>query len=120
MPYKPKRPCNQNGCPNLTDDSTGYCQEHRGTYLKAQDSLRDNANARGYTYRWHKKSRRYLGEHPLCMECLKENRTTAATVVDHKIPHRGNQELFWDESNWQSLCIYHHNQKTAREDRIVS
>jgi 5-methylcytosine-specific restriction protein A len=115
MPYKPKRPCRQNGCKNLTDDSTGYCQEHRGAYLKAQDSLRDSANDRGYTYRWHKASRRYLRIHPLCVECLKENRTTAATVVDHIIPHRGSLEFFWDESNWQSLCDYHHNQKTARE-----
>ena len=27
-----------------------------------------------------------------------------ATIVDHKIPHRGNYELFWDSDNWQSLC----------------
>jgi 5-methylcytosine-specific restriction enzyme A len=51
------------------------------------------------------------------VECLKENRTTAATVVDHKTPHRGNQELFWDENGWQSLCTLHHNQKTASENK---
>lgn len=28
-----------------------------------------------------------------------------ATVVDHKIPHKGDYGLFWDsENNWQSLC----------------
>jgi len=30
--------------------------------------------------------------------------TTAASVVDHIVAHRGDQELFWDQSNWQSLC----------------
>jgi 5-methylcytosine-specific restriction protein A len=37
-------------------------------------------------------------------------------VVDHIIPHRGDQALFWDEENWQPLCLVCHNAKTARED----
>ena len=41
---------------------------------------------------------------------------TAATVVDHIIPAKGSPELFWDEANWQPLCKYHHDAKTARED----
>jgi hypothetical protein len=39
-----------------------------------------------------------------------------ANVVDHIIPHRGDMELFWDESNWQSMCEPCHNRKTASED----
>ncbi len=39
-----------------------------------------------------------------------------ADVVDHIIPHKGDQSLFWDSSNWQPLCKHHHDQKTARED----
>jgi 5-methylcytosine-specific restriction protein A len=39
-----------------------------------------------------------------------------ATVVDHKIPHKGDMKLFWDRSNWQSLCKCHHDIKTATED----
>jgi len=58
----------------------------------------------------------YLAEHPLCVKCEAEGRVTAATVVDHKEPHRGDYDRFWDESNWQSLCSYHHNLKTATED----
>ena len=45
---------------------------------------------------------------------MKENKLTPATVVDHIIPHRGDRKLFWDESNWQSLCERHHNEKTGR------
>jgi 5-methylcytosine-specific restriction protein A len=51
----------------------------------------------------------------LCVECLKENRLTPAEVVDHIKPHRGDPQLFWDVSNWQSLCVAHHNIKTAKE-----
>lgn len=42
-----------------------------------------------------------------------------ATVVDHIIPHRGDQKLFWDRGNWQPLCEHHHNVKTMTEDRYV-
>ncbi len=44
---------------------------------------------------------------------MKENKLTPATVVDHIIPHRGDQKLFWDENNWQGLCEHHHNTKTG-------
>jgi len=37
-------------------------------------------------------------------QCFDEGRTTAAQQTDHVVPHRGNQRLFWDEANWQSLC----------------
>lgn len=40
----------------------------------------------------------------------------AATVVDHKIPHRGDSKLFWDRSNWQPLCADHHNGVKQRQD----
>lgn len=40
----------------------------------------------------------------------------AATIVDHKVPHKGDKALFWDSTNWQSLCKPCHDRKTARED----
>ena len=39
-------------------------------------------------------------------------------LLDHIIPHRGDQKLFWDRSNWQPLCEHHHNVKTMTEDRF--
>jgi len=39
-----------------------------------------------------------------------------ATLVDHIIPHRGDNNLFWDEDNWQALCTECHAIKTAKED----
>ena len=55
-----------------------------------------------------------LARQPLCEECLKEQRLTAASTVDHKRPHRGDRELFLDETNHGSLCARHHGVKTGR------
>ena len=35
------------------------------------------------------------------------------TLVDHIVPHRGDQALFWDEQNWQPLCKSCHDKKTG-------
>jgi 5-methylcytosine-specific restriction protein A len=40
----------------------------------------------------------------------------AASLVDHRRPHRGNLVLFWDNSNWQSMAKDCHDKKTARLD----
>ena len=44
---------------------------------------------------------------------MKYGMLTPATVVDHVIPHRGDQKLFWDEDNWQALCKSCHDRKTG-------
>lgn len=41
----------------------------------------------------------------------------AATVVDHKVPHRGNDELFWNPDNHQPLCAPCHNSAKQREEK---
>ncbi|WJO30990.1 HNH endonuclease [Pseudomonas monteilii] len=71
---------------------------------------------RGYDYRWQKARERHLRTNPLCTYCARAGRTAAASVVDHIIPHRGDQALFWDEDNWQSLCgPCHSSDKQAEE-----
>ncbi|MEA4896886.1 MAG: HNH endonuclease signature motif containing protein [Eubacteriales bacterium] len=105
MPKKPKRPCRHPGCPILSDDV--YCEQHRAKYA------RENATERGYGGRWRSARARFLRQHPLCVDCRKAGRLTPATVVDHVVPHRGNEALFWDESNWQALCKPCHDKKTG-------
>ena len=73
---------------------------------------RPSASARGYGHRWQQARAAYLAEHPLCCLCLP--RAVAATVVDHIIPHRGNDDLFWDPANWQPLCKPCHDRKTGK------
>lgn len=74
---------------------------------------------RGYGGRWQRAREEFLLEHPLCVKCQEESppRTTPATVVDHRIPHQGDQSLFWDRKNWQPLCAHHHSSDKQREER---
>lgn len=80
---------------------------------KTPDQRRGTATQRGYDVHWRRARLAFLREHPLCVTCLDEGRTIAATIVDHKIPHRGSEALFWDEGNWQALCFRHHAAKTG-------
>lgn len=75
---------------------------------------RETSANRGYDYRWQRARAAWLTEHPLCNICWQAEQTTAATVVDHVIPHRGDERLFWDPNNWQSLCKTCHDAKTRR------
>lgn len=71
---------------------------------------------RGYGYKWQKAREGHLRSNPLCVMCQEQGRVTVATVVDHKVPHRGDQKLFWCRSNWQSLCSTHHSRDKQREE----
>lgn len=109
MPRKPKRPCRYPGCPNLCDSGV-YCKEHN---QYSSDRMRGGAAERGYDAEWRVERKRFLREHPLCVECMKTGKLRAATVVDHIIPHRGDKRLFWDRRNWQALCKDCHGYKTG-------
>jgi 5-methylcytosine-specific restriction endonuclease McrA len=78
------------------------------------EAARPTAAGRGYTYGWQKARLLFLSENPLCADCNDRGEVETATVVDHKIPHRGNPVLFWDVENWQSLCTQCHNRKTRK------
>ncbi len=110
MPMKPMRPCSYSGCPELTRER--FCDKHKRTI----DTMRGTATERGYDARWRKARLRYLRQQPLCAECDRQGRLSAATVVDHKVPHKGDDDLFWNTDNWQSLCKQCHDRKTATED----
>lgn len=69
-----------------------------------EHNTRKTSTQRGYGHKWRKLRLAFLLRHPLCAFCNTKGRTTQATVVDHIIPHKGDHRLFWDVSNWQSLC----------------
>ena len=107
MARKPMKPCNYPNCPNVTVKD--YCEEHSNYRQSKKSSL--------YNYQWRKARERFLVLHPFC-ECdeCKRGKPQLATVVDHKIPHKGDKKLFWDQTNWQAMSEPHHNRKTARQD----
>ena len=72
---------------------------------------------RGYGYKWQQARAGYLAHNQLCVYCQREGRVTAATVVDHITPHRGDMALFWQRSNWQSLCRPCHDVTKAAQER---
>lgn len=114
MPMKPMTPCSHPGCPELS--AGRYCDKHQKQVTKEYDLRRGSATQRGYDGLWRKARWRYLAEHPLCVECKKAGKLTPANTIDHIKPHKGDKALFWDESNWQSLCHRCHSVKTAKED----
>lgn len=78
--------------------------------LTEYDKSRGTTAERGYGGAWQRARKSYLMAHPVCVKC-----SHPANEVDHIIPHRGNQALFWESSNWQSLCKPCHSAKTAQE-----
>lgn len=80
------------------------------------DDRRGSSAQRGYGYKWQQARLGWLRKHPLCEYCKREGVVTEAVVVDHIVPHRGDMKLFWDTSNWQSLCDHHHSSDKQREE----
>ncbi len=123
MPNAAPRPCLYPGCPTLVRDGSGRCPKHLELkrksdkqYQKQYDKDRGSSSQRGYGGRWQKARATFLTSHPLCQVCEEKGLVVPALVVDHIIPHKGDQTLFWDSSNWQPLCKACHDQKTAAED----
>lgn len=106
MPSAPKPKCSVWPCPN---DATyrGKCDRH----AKESDQSRGTAAERGYDDRWRKVKTAWLMDHQACERCGAQ-----ATVVHHRIPHKGDRQLFWNQSLWEALCKRCHDTHTATHD----
>jgi 5-methylcytosine-specific restriction protein A len=76
---------------------------------------------RGYGHRWRVARADFLRqpENALCRYCARSGRVTEAKVVDHIVPHEGDEALFWDRTNWQPLCKTCHDTIKAQEEGRV-
>ena len=81
---------------------------------KRHDANRPTATGRGYGTAWRKARAAFLHLYPTCAH---PTCSAPATVVDHVIPHRGDDALFWDRRNWQPLCQRHHDADKQRQER---
>lgn len=118
MPSKPLRPCTRPGCRNLCKG--GRCDECRakhGSESPRRAPWRAWSLKQYTSYRWKQARKAFLIVHPICEceECTAAGIVQPAEVVDHIKPHRGNAELFWDQSNWQAMAKRCHNKKAAKE-----
>lgn len=110
MPRLPKRPCSFPGCPKLTDGR--YCEAHAKHEARRYERFdRDPETRRRYGSTWRKIRARFVAEHPLCEECLKQKRLTPTEEVHHILPlsHGGTH----DASNLMALCKSCHSKITA-------
>jgi 5-methylcytosine-specific restriction protein A len=117
MPSAPARACSHCGTATV-----GPCP-CRSAVRRMADVHRGSAHDRGYTARWQRARVAWLRHHPRCGDresgqpvmsrCRDEGRVTPAEVLDHVVPHRGDERLFWDRANWQALCQPCHHRKTG-------
>ncbi len=49
--------------------------------------------------------------------CGRIEADTSQLVADHKIPHHGDEALFWDENNLQCLCKPCHDKLKQKQER---
>ena len=114
MPRKPKTPCRYPGCPELCEGR--YCDQHQPLIDHDYNTRhRDREASRFYSSdRWRKLRAAKLSRTPLCEECARQGKTTAATMVDHIQPiKQGGRAL--DMDNLQSLCWSCHSAKSVKE-----
>lgn len=127
MSNKPLRRCAYPACKSLTRKS--YCEKHAKITEEKQKqqkekrrefhtTYKDERGKNIYGWQWQKARKAYLLENPFCGHCLlmQPKQYTQAKIVDHIKPHKGDIILFWDRSNWQGLCKFHHDVKTASFD----
>ena len=72
------------------------------------------------TVRWQSLRAAQLGKQPLCVMCMQLGMIVSAAVVDHIVMHKGNDHLFSDPDNLQSLCKRCHDSHKQRQDRTGS
>jgi len=70
------------------------------------------------TARWQRLRWKVIEEaHFTCSMCGRLEGNTRELVADHIIPHKGNEELFWDRGNLQCLCRHCHDTVKKRMER---
>ena len=67
---------------------------------------------------YRKRRRDFLNRFPLCATCREKGLTVLAEELDHIKPVEQDPEGFWDESNWQGLCVECHIDKTTLENTV--
>ncbi len=115
---KAKRACREPMCARYAMAGGAYCEAHAALHAREYRARTDRREAmRLYrSPQWQAMRRQQLTSQPFCAECLKVGRYTLASEVDHIVPHRNDERLFYDPLNLQSLCRSCHSAKTARED----
>jgi 5-methylcytosine-specific restriction protein A len=125
MPRRKLRPCSHHSCHELTRET--YCSKHAVVKVEQRkdankfynNHVRDKDRAAFYKTKQWTKLRLYIlqRDNYLCAHCLKENKITAAKIVDHICPLEVDMAKGLDPDNLQVLCQAHHNRKTNEDKK---
>lgn len=121
-------PCKEQNCGAIVDHRGDYCSRHQNGYARDErkrveskrlwlESISKNSTRATWqkfynTSAWRKLKKEQLEREPLCACC-----GDIGTVADHIIPHEGNEVLFFNPNNLQTLCSSCHSRKTASDVR---
>jgi len=99
--------CNEPSCHTLISQSEIYCNKHKKEPSKPfSNAVRSNEGLYN-TSRWRKLKKKILSEQPYCSRCGLSNKEVLLHV-HHKMPARGNEDIFFDESNLEVICEHCH------------
>jgi 5-methylcytosine-specific restriction enzyme A len=68
---------------------------------------------------WQQIRDEQLEKQPLCERCDRDGIVRAATVVNHRKPHRGDWDRFV-AGPFESVCKPHHDGEVQREERAAA
>lgn len=105
--------CTYPGCDCLVEEGSRcpkHMREHKGGFSGRRTKSRE-WNSLYHSATWRRIRLEFLFKNPFCVKC-----GDPAKIVDHIIPHRGQESLFYDETNLQSLCWKCHSAKTLAEN----
>jgi 5-methylcytosine-specific restriction protein A len=107
--------CREAGCDTLLDNP-GYCEKHKrekeNNRIPFKNAVRSNEGLYN-TNRWKKLRAEHLKEQDYCVYCG----SSKDLEVDHIMPPRGDEDLFYSSENLQTICGVCHRLKTAKEIR---
>lgn len=85
----------------------------------AKPRREQSASARGYDAAWNALRKVFLSDprNSVCARCFEQGSRTPTDIVDHIVPHRGDDRLRLDINNLQPLCHHHHASEKQRAER---
>ncbi len=116
MPYAPPRACQTPRCGGVAkirgrcDACASAAERRRGSQEPWRSLYQDP--------RWRRLRARVLREARYlcqCEHCAARVIPHAARVVDHLVPHRGDERLFFARENLRAMAKPCHDRKTQRE-----
>ena len=83
-------------------------------FVPKQSEARKHKQGMYNTPEWKTYRFRFLHHNPYCYLCMQPSR-----IVDHIKNHNGNEELFWNITNFMPMCKLCHDTVTGKFDRHV-